>query len=73
MAKSPAQLNRDIEQALHSKGGARVLADLERWGVDRQLVNEVRAAFNAGDHRRAMALAKDLGWNRTSKRGRSHR
>ena len=51
--------------------GDRVLADLTSWGVDRQQVDEVRQAFRVGDHRRAMALARDLGWNRASKRGRS--
>jgi len=54
-----------------SERGSRVVADLERWGVDRELVAEVGAAFAAGNHHRAMALARDLGWNRASKRGRS--
>ena len=70
--KSPAQINREIAAALvpHSAKGDRVLADLKSWGIDREQIDEVREAFRAGDHRRAMALARDLGWNRASKRGR---
>jgi hypothetical protein len=75
--KSPSQLDREIADALegspHAERGDRVLADLKSWGIDRELVDEVRAAFRAGDHRRAMALARDLGWNRASKRGRAFR
>jgi hypothetical protein len=74
MARTPAQLDREIaEITRHSERGARVVADLETWGIDRELVAEVRDAFRRGDHRRAMALARDLGWNRASKRGRSFR
>ena len=68
--KTLAQLDREIGDVLETKG-ARVVADLARWGVDRPLVDEVRQAFRVGDHRRAMALARDLGWNRAAKRGRS--
>lgn len=72
--KTKAQLDREIDEALtRADRGDRVLADLTRWGVDRELVGEVRAAFRAGDHRRAMTLARDLGWNRASKRGRAFR
>lgn len=59
--------------ATHSERGDRVLADLARWGIDREQLDEVRRAFRAGDNRRAMGLARDLGWNRASKRGRSSR
>jgi len=55
----------------HADRGDRVLADLQRWGIDRAQIDEVRAAFRAGDHRRAMALAKDLGRNRAARRGRA--
>jgi hypothetical protein len=74
-AKSPAQLNREIAATLvpHSAKGDRVLADLKTWGIDREQIAEVRAAFRAGDHHRAMAIARDLGWNRASKRGRTQR
>lgn len=73
---SPAQLDREIADALGrtqrgDQRGDRVLADLTRWGIDNALVDEVRQAFRAGDHRKAMAIAHDLGWNRASKRGRS--
>lgn len=73
--KTPAQLDRDIAETLvpHSAKGDRVLANLKSWGVDADLIAEVREAFRAGDHHRAMALARDLGWNRTAKRGRSGR
>lgn len=71
--KSPTQLDREIAETLHGDRGSRVIADLKAWGVDRQLVDEVRDAFARGDHRQAMALARDLGWNRASKRGRSFR
>jgi hypothetical protein len=77
MTKTPAQLDREIAEALstgpHAQRGDRVLADLTSWGIDREQIDEVRAAFRAGDHRRAMALARDLGWNRASKRGRAFR
>ena len=70
--KTPAQLEREIKDALdRSQGGARVLADLTRWGIDKELVDEVRQAFRSGNHRKAMALARDLGWNRAAKRGRA--
>lgn len=76
MGKSRAQLDREIADVLsngpYADRGDRVLADLKRWGVDREQIDEVRVAFRSGDHRRAMALAKDLGWNRAAKRGRSH-
>ena len=68
--KAPAQLDREIDKALVTPQGARVIADLERWGIDRAQIDEVRAAFRRGDHRRAMALARDLGWNRAAKRDR---
>lgn len=51
--------------------GARIIADLTRWGIDAEQVAEVAAAFAANDSRRAMSLARDLGWNRASKRGRA--
>ncbi len=54
---------------LKSPGG-RVITDLEKWGVDRALIDEVRHAFRAGETSRAYDLARDLGWNRASKRGR---
>jgi hypothetical protein len=77
MGHKTAQLDREIAEVLktraHSQRGDRVLADLERWGIDRELIGEVREAFRSGDHRRAMALARDLGWNRASKRGRAFR
>lgn len=71
--KQPSQLDAEIADYLapHSAKGDRVLADLASWGIDREQIAEVRKAFHDGDHRRAMALAKDLGWNRTAKRGRS--
>ena len=70
--KTPAQLEREITEALdRSQGGDRVLADLTRWGIDKELVDEVRQAFRSGNHRKAMALARDLGWNRAAKRGRA--
>ena len=70
--KTPAQLDREIAASIaHSQGGDRVLADLTRWGIDKELVDEVRQAFRAGNHRKAMALARDLGWNRAAKRGRA--
>ena len=69
--KTAAQLDREIADALtRAQRGDRVLADLTRWGIDSELVDEVRQAFRAGDHRKAMALARDLGWNRAAKRGR---
>lgn len=73
--KTSAQLNREIAAALvpHSAKGDRVLADLKTWGIDREQIAEVREAFRAGDHRRAMAIARDLGWNRAAKRGRASR
>lgn len=73
LGTSTAKLDREIAEALvpHSAKGDRVLADLKSWGIDRALVDEVRSAFGAGDHRRAMALARDLGWNRAAKRGRA--
>lgn len=67
----PAQLDREIADALdRTQRGDRVLADLTRWGIDSALVDEVRQAFRSGDHRKAVARAHDLGWNRASKRGR---
>ena len=76
-SKTPSQLDREITEALqkapHSARGDRVLADLAKWGIDRELISEVRDAFRSGNHRHAMALARDLGWNRASKRGRSFR
>ena len=66
------RLDREIAEALipHSQRGDRVLADLASWGIDRDQIAEVREAFRSGDHRRAMEIARDLGWNRASKRGR---
>jgi hypothetical protein len=70
--KSTAQLDREIASALvRSQRGDRVLADLTRWGIDREQLDEVRQAFRSGNHRKAIAIARDLGWNRSSKRGRS--
>jgi hypothetical protein len=80
--KNTARLDREIAEALethsgsstsHSAHGDRVLADLASWGIDRALIDEVREAFRAGNHSRAMTLAHDLGWNRASKRGRAFR
>jgi hypothetical protein len=73
--KSPAQLQREIDEVIAPPAaqGDRVLADLKSWGIDRAQLAEVREAFHTGDHRRAMALARDLGWNRSSKRGRAFR
>ena len=73
--KSHSQLNREIAatRVPASAKGDRVLADLKSWGIDREQLAEVREAFHTGDHRRAMALARDLGWNRASKRGRAFR
>jgi hypothetical protein len=74
--KSPSQLDREINEVLaprHADRGDRVLTDLASWGIDRKQLDEVRAAFRAGDQRLAMGLARDLGWNRTSKRGRAFR
>jgi hypothetical protein len=74
--KSPSQLDREINEVLaprHADRGDRVLADLASWGIDRKQLDEVRAAFRAGDQRLAMGLARDLGWNRASKRGRAFR
>ena len=64
----PARSHATIAKA---EKGDRVLADLTRWGIDCEQVDEVCRAFRSGDHRRAMTLARDLGWNRASKRGRS--
>lgn len=49
--------------------GARVLANLTRDGIDPAQVDEVRMLFRAGDSKRAMAIARDLGQNRAAKRG----
>jgi hypothetical protein len=40
----------------------RVIADLQSWKVDPELIAEVREAFDVKDTSRAMALARDLGW-----------
>lgn len=73
--KSSAQLDREVREALapHAASGDRVVSGLANWGIDRGQVDEVRALFRAGDHRRAVGLARDLGWNRASKRGRAFR
>lgn len=73
--KRPAQLDREIAATLvpHSAKGDRVLTDLKSWGIDRAQLAEVREAFRTGAHGRAMELARDLGWNRASKRGRAFR
>jgi hypothetical protein len=69
--KTPAQLDREIADALDgAQRGDRVIADLTRWGVDSEQIGEVRQAFRSGNHRKAMAIARDLGWNRAAKRGR---
>lgn len=60
-----------LHKSLRGSKGDRVVADLESWGVDAQLIQEVRDAFARGDSKRAIELARDLGWTHSAKRGRA--
>jgi hypothetical protein len=56
-SKSPSKRHGHVAHAER-----RVITDLKSWNIDPEQIDEVRAAFDAGNRGRAMGLARDLGW-----------